>query len=272
MNQAASITQAFENDVDLPVGEILRRARMQYGQSLKQVEMALRIRAVQLGAIEEGNLELLPGRVYAIGFVRSYSEYLGLDANKMVRLFKAQSLGTRASPELHFPALPLESKTPSLYVVLGGLGGVAVLLVLWSVFYMPGPPNKIIPPVPEILKKSSITEAPAIGIKPKIPAPKKEKSKRPKNPYPDNRVVIEVREDSWIQIQKKDGTTLLRSVLKKGDVYLVPNEEGFVLTTGNAGGFILKIDGKETLKLGSSAQVKRKVSLNPEDLLKKIGK
>ncbi len=37
---------------DMPVGEILRRTRVHYGQSLFQIEGVLRIRASQLEALE----------------------------------------------------------------------------------------------------------------------------------------------------------------------------------------------------------------------------
>lgn len=272
MNQSAPAQQAFEKDMNFPVGEILRHTRLEYGQSLQQVEIALRIRAAQLCAIEEGRLEDLPGRVYAIGFVRSYAEYLGLDADRIVRMFKVQFLDKRPAPELHFPVVPSESNAPSLYAVFGGAVGLILLLVVWSVFYRPGFLEKTIPSVPESLKQSPLTEAPPIAIEVETKPPKEEPPKVAENPYPDNRVVLEVQEDSWIQIRQKDGGTLLQSVLKKGDIYLVPNEEGLLLTTGNAGGFVVKIDGKETLRFGKAAQVRRKISLDPEDLLKKIGK
>ncbi|MFN3700448.1 MAG: helix-turn-helix domain-containing protein, partial [Alphaproteobacteria bacterium] len=66
---------AAEFHTDMPVGEILRRGREHYGQSLEDVERNLRIRAIQLHALETGNIEQLPGKAYALGFVRSYSEY-----------------------------------------------------------------------------------------------------------------------------------------------------------------------------------------------------
>ncbi|MBU0859077.1 MAG: helix-turn-helix domain-containing protein, partial [Alphaproteobacteria bacterium] len=94
----------WENLTDMTVGEILRRTRLHYGQSLTDVESILRIRAAQLQALEDGRIDLLPGRVYAIGFVRAYAEYLGLDGEKMVHLFKAQAGNPpRPRAELHFP-------------------------------------------------------------------------------------------------------------------------------------------------------------------------
>ena len=39
----------------------------------------LRIRPSYLFAIEEGDLDAMPGRPYALGFLRSYCDYLGFD-------------------------------------------------------------------------------------------------------------------------------------------------------------------------------------------------
>ncbi|MCD8520168.1 MAG: helix-turn-helix domain-containing protein [Alphaproteobacteria bacterium] len=118
---------------NMPVGEILRRAREHYGQSLPDVESAIRIRASQIDAIEKSQYDRLPGRVYAIGFVRSYSEYLGFDGDKMVSLFKSQSVGGgRIKPELNFPAPASESRLPPVWLVV--IGGIlfAGFMVFWA--------------------------------------------------------------------------------------------------------------------------------------------
>jgi hypothetical protein len=68
---------------DLPVvtvGQELSNARERKGKRLSDVWLVLKIRPDQLVAIEEGRFDVLPGRVYAIGYVRSYAAHLGLDA------------------------------------------------------------------------------------------------------------------------------------------------------------------------------------------------
>jgi cytoskeleton protein RodZ len=158
-NQAYKV-QERENHTDLPVGEILRRTRLQYNLSLTDVEGALRIRALQLGAIESGKLEQLPGRVYAIGFVRAYSEFLGLDGNKMVHLFKVQSVGNRNRPELSFPVPASESKLPNFFILGGSLAGLAAVIALFFTFNAPAPPMEI-PPGPVAAVEDKVAHLPA---------------------------------------------------------------------------------------------------------------
>ena len=62
------------------VGQDLRAARLRRGDEIAQVSRALKIRKDHLEALEEDRLEDLPGKTYAIGFVRSYACHLGLDS------------------------------------------------------------------------------------------------------------------------------------------------------------------------------------------------
>ncbi|MDN5347732.1 MAG: hypothetical protein PWP65_1296, partial [Clostridia bacterium] len=70
------------------IGEQLRRARQEKGLTLHEVEEATKIRLKYLNALEEEAFDELPGRVYAIGFLRNYARYLGLDAEELVRQLK----------------------------------------------------------------------------------------------------------------------------------------------------------------------------------------
>src|ERR1700760_1943428 len=71
----------------LTVSETLVGRRIECGLDVYHVADILRIRPAVLEAIEAGRFDLLPGSVYAIGFVRSYATYLGLDAEALVLRF-----------------------------------------------------------------------------------------------------------------------------------------------------------------------------------------
>lgn len=264
---------------DMPVGEILRRTRVHYGQSLDQIESVLRIRASQLDALEKGDVKQLPGRVYAIGFVRSYSEYLGLDGDKMVHLFKEQSVGRKTKPDLSFPLPASESKVPNLMVIGGSLFGVLVLIGFIAFVMFPEAPKTEISPVPEALTKSQINEAPAlVGDALAVDAVQqpantntatKETDAETESPAkPAARIVLEITDASWVEIRNASGSAILRQVLKPGDVYFVPDEKGLIMATGNAGGIKVKVDGKEIKPLGETGQIRRKISLDPASLAK----
>ena len=245
----------LDNYKDQSVGQILRKTREHYGQSLLEVEENLRIRSTQLDALEKLQLDKLPGRVYAIGFVRAYSEYLGLDGDKMVRLFKSQSVGKRAKPNLQFPVTYAENNTPNAFIILMSLVGLILLISYWVIFHTPAKNKEAIPPVPEALKQSQVEMMKPPPEPEKIEIVVKEQT---------NPMELRVTQDSWIEIKNAQGKKLMSQVLKAGDTYIVPDEDGLVLTTGNAGGVSVFIDGEDAGTIGRAAQVKRNVKLNRE--------
>lgn len=90
----------ISDDMDAPldtVGQDLRTARLRRGDDLATVSRVLKIRKDHLEALEEDRVEALPGRTYAVGFIRSYADYLGLDAVQCVERYKAEIAG-RADP------------------------------------------------------------------------------------------------------------------------------------------------------------------------------
>ena len=106
-------------------GDLLRQQREALRLDLDDVAAALRIKPDYLASLEAGRPDLLPGPTYAIGFMRTYSDYLGLDGDEILRRFKAESTGLDAKPDLAFP-MPLGERS----IPGGGMLLVALILVL----------------------------------------------------------------------------------------------------------------------------------------------
>jgi cytoskeleton protein RodZ len=102
-------------------GADLRAARERLGASLQDVASTLRIRVPHLEALEEGRISLLPGTAYALAFVRTYANALGLDAEEMVRRFRTEAAEFNQRTELVFPVPMPERGLPAGAIVLLGL-------------------------------------------------------------------------------------------------------------------------------------------------------
>lgn len=123
------------------------------GQDLKQVSQALRIRQLFLQAIEDGRFDELPGPTYALGFVRSYSDFLGLDSEEVVRRFRAETTGV-SHKELVFPTPAAEKRLPSGAIVAAALAlGVLVYGGWYAVSSSHRPAAEAVPEVPDRLVK-----------------------------------------------------------------------------------------------------------------------
>jgi cytoskeleton protein RodZ len=108
------------------VGAQLRQVRLERGEDLTDVAGYLRIKSSYLFGIEQGDLSGLPGRTYALGFLRTYADYLGFDGEDLIARIKS-SVGDLADrtrlrirtpmPENRLPKTPIV--VISLAVVVG---------------------------------------------------------------------------------------------------------------------------------------------------------
>lgn len=73
------------------VGSMLRESRKTKGLTLEQVERATKIRKKFLEAIERDDYTKLPSVAYAKGFVQNYSDFLGMDRNYSLAIFRRQT-------------------------------------------------------------------------------------------------------------------------------------------------------------------------------------
>ena len=106
------------NDDAEKIGNELRDARIRIGLELCDVADTLRIQLAYLEALEEGRISDLPGTVYILGFVRTYSVFLELDADTIVQRYK-QIFPQKINPDkLDFPDPIRESRTPKPWLIL----------------------------------------------------------------------------------------------------------------------------------------------------------
>jgi len=84
----------------LGIGERLIEAREQRGLSLEDAERDTRISRRYLQALEDERFDIIPAPVYARGFLRSYSQYLGVETAPLLARFPQDtpSPGSASSP------------------------------------------------------------------------------------------------------------------------------------------------------------------------------
>lgn len=109
------------------VGQQLRDARIARGEALREIAAYLRIRQDYLEALEAGDMSLLPGRPYVLGFLRSYAGHLALNGDLLV---------TRLKPSLRTVALaaPADLGQHGPSRLKAGLATMAMLLLAGTVW------------------------------------------------------------------------------------------------------------------------------------------
>lgn len=377
---AAPIFDVNGLPLDISVGELLRMHRERNGQELQTVANQLRVRLVYLEAIEDGRFKELPGTTYAVGFLRSYADYLGLDSADVVRRFREEVARAHGQPRLIFPNIAADGKIPGTALLLLSVLGAAVVYGAW--YYIasrqavdlpliaevpdrlvalppgeadeedlsappppanepatmppgasgenalgappsaaigqpadvsapadpaaasaPAGPTDVAPsspatgnssqdggaladasPAPSVAAPSAAEDAtlaltpttipvtspefipPAPPVPPAMSAPPAPAAVAAAPEQLGPRILIEARIDSWIEVLDAEGKTITAQVLRAGESFAPPDQAGMTLTTGNAGGLDVIVDGAKVPSLGEIGSVKRKIPLEPEKL------
>ena len=75
-------------------------------------------------------------------------------------------------------------------------------------------------------------------------------------------LVLRAVTDSWIEIRSGDAPPVYSGLLREGQSYAVPRQQGLTLVTGNAGGLEVLVDGKTMPPLGPPGAVMRDIALD----------
>lgn len=110
------------------VGEILKSARLQKKISLEEVEKETKIRKKFLRALEENDLETLPTFPFSRGFLKNYSQYLGLPSEEIIAIFKRQT------KEEEITLLPKKINGGFQFRLTPKIAGIFLAIFLFSLF------------------------------------------------------------------------------------------------------------------------------------------
>lgn len=107
------------------LGNTLSRARRARGISLEDAERDTHVSRRYLNALETEDFSVFPAPVYARGFLRTYSRYLGLNPDELLRVFPTEDLVVDIAP------LPTVSRPPQQLINVNWVvAGLVVIFLL----------------------------------------------------------------------------------------------------------------------------------------------
>lgn len=269
------------------VGSEMRAARLKKGEELDQIAAKLKIQKSVLQALEDSDYEKQPPKVYAIGFVRAYAKYLGLDAEAMVNRYKSEIAGRSPdkAPQLNFPEAHEESAFPlvtlALVFVVVGLLGYGAYNLTQPVAVADAPQVVTEDEAQRMAEEAAKNQPGPLGV-PADPVLFAQQMAAPESAPPkvygdvDGVVRISLRaaEDCYVRIRdlwdEAGPKVIFEQTLVKGEVYKVPNRGGLWLRAGNAGGLIVEIDGKDMGPLGRPGDTADRVNLTASKLIERF--
>jgi cytoskeleton protein RodZ len=78
---------------------------------------------------------------------------------------------------------------------------------------------------------------------------------------PAQEITIRATASSWVEVVRGDGTTVLKKLMRAGDIYIVDDSSGLYLSTGNAGGIEILSGENEIITIGSVGEIVRDLPL-----------
>ena len=281
-----------QNEKASNIGTLLCATRMRLGKDLQHIAEVLHIRYNFLVAIEDGRYEDLPGQAYAIGFVRAYADHLGLDGDEIVRRYKEESSGVKRKAAYEFPLPTADSGIPSGALLLCA---VVVGMLAYGIWYsLAGSDRSAIQLIQEVPDRLAATmREPQAGQVDATPSAPEENATAeaattpdatatadsttetvaaeapaatPEPTVADTTGVVELRakSDIWVTFrepQKGERTQLL----KKAEVYRVPEPRSTILVTGSAKDLEILVDG-QLLPASDEGVFTKGVILDPQRL------
>jgi len=240
-------------------GALLREARERRGMSVGDCATALRARAGQIEALEQGDLSGFGAEIYARGFLRSYARLVDVDADEVLALHGDD-------PAFRGPVLPpretlrLRRDPPGWLVGLVGLVVVGVGLAAVLGAGRSRVPATVEPEVPGLLQADDGASPVPDALDPPDPAPAPPEPE-PSGPPVD--VVLTFEAASWLEVVI-DGVAVQPGVLvSAGETLRFGGQQQVSLRFGNAGGVRVELNGDEFGPAGRPGEVVR-VAFGPE--------
>lgn len=215
-------------------GRKLAEARRQRGWTLEEVADRIRVRKEFLEALEEMNVKVLPGKAYALAFLRSYARELGIEEKAIVDQFQDECALSRedVTRPIRNPSSKPRQRPP--WAAAAILVVIAAVFVGWRAL-----DSQVRSEGEQVVAGATATGGPSATT---VPAGAQQTR------------VVEIRAltDGWLEARGPDGTVFLSRTLRAGDVYRPDPSPGWTLHARDGGAFELYVNGVSAGLLGTA--------------------
>jgi len=275
----------MDSNKDKP--SILKSTRLSKGLTLEIVHEATKIPMDALRAIEEGYSVRILSPFYYRGFIKIYSEFLGLDVGEMYKQYgldqapkppvstsriAEQGTGKIVLLELAQDCISFIFKPKTLKLIIKVIGFLLLLLLL---FKMGGciashMHKKAVSPKKHPVyfeQEDKINVHKEAGVDSSITAPPAIKHESVQAQSEDDKVEVAVRavKDTWIRV-KTDDRVVFETTLSKGSMETWSADKRIELSGRNLEQLDMEVNGKQIGFLGGGERRIRKVWITKEGL------
>ena len=248
----------------ITVGSTLKKNRELRKVSINKVSEELKISKEILSRIENDEIVKNTDIVFYIGHLRSYSNFLDLDTQNIVKKFKEELSYSKEvlARNISKPAFT-ENKSNFVKIFSGSL----ILTIFISFYYLfvnekSGEKQyALVPEVPDIyvpviekaeinllnnqnqeINKKNISSANASNLV-------------SVNEFSNKFITLKFLNSTWVQIRDKSDNIILSQLMEKDEEYSYGSNLGYNITAGNAGNILVLIDDDVRGKLGKYGEI-----------------
>ncbi len=238
------------------LGQDLKKERELRGISLKEIAESTKINLRFLKALEEDQMNLLPGKFFTRGIIRAYSSHLELDVEEILNRY--QKIVEDEEQKKKQLREAEEEPSPSRYgfrkaviYFFLGLAIIAFFLFVSRILRKNPPPQ------------TTTILSPAGVEKTTFPSIKKETT--PPQPQFSGLIFeLSFHQETWLQVYV-DGVLKIDGIKMPGEKINLEVDEEFLMHLGNAGGLTYTINGEEGKIFGKSGQVVKNIRINQDN-------
>ncbi len=117
------------------LAEILKKERIKKKKRLQEVQRKTLIPLKTLIALEQNDFSKLPSAPFIEGFIKIYSDFLGLDPKRMVAIFRRDAK-RKDNDEKVIPKSFLKNWQEKFWIPKTGIIGICALIFLLLIFYI----------------------------------------------------------------------------------------------------------------------------------------
>ena len=111
------INQELEDDLIQSPGEMLRQARLSKELSIPEISRSTRISKSMIQALENGELENLPGRTYEIGYIKLICRITNTNSAPIIKKWVNEYYYNKKVDPYVFPEVTLQKNRPIIVTI-----------------------------------------------------------------------------------------------------------------------------------------------------------
>lgn len=242
------------------LGQELKRERELRGISLKEIANSTKISLRLLRALEDDQLEILPGKFFTKGIIRAYAKYLGLEEESVLNKYYEDSLLPDQTVEYEkkkreiFKFVHKDIRKLLQYVILI----IVIFLIAFSFYlFFPKKEKKVVleqTPIPNTNQEKKLITSFLSPLSKDLLPEKKEIS-----------LDINFIEKTWIQVYA-DGKLELNGIKNPGEKVKIRASDEIIIHLGNAGGLTYTLNQKKGKPFGRRGAVVKNIKINLDNL------